>query len=41
MAAAPSPASLLRLGALAGFFGIWENRLAHRLVDPLSPRARP
>ena len=30
-----SPASLLRLGALAGFFGIWETAARTGLVDPL------
>jgi ABC-type nitrate/sulfonate/bicarbonate transport system permease component len=30
-----SPASLLRLGALAGFFGIWEAAARTGLVDPL------
>ena len=30
-----SPASLLRLGALVGFFGIWETAARTGLVDPL------
>src|SRR3954452_7600887 len=30
-----SPASLLRLRALAGFFGIWETASRTGLVDPL------